>query len=235
LSTQNDSMRIFSILLPLFVTVVFWGCSGSKNISNSDLNKLDVEVEQIDLGTPYYLLTVSGFKSKESWQYSATLDLLNRYFPDDVLLIHEEFDKIQEDKPQLKAEIKDHPLSLNRVLWLMGPEHFRNHYTEYSPPLTKDTPLKKMPELIGGISAIQKELKYPRELRQANVTGRVFVNFIVNEFGEVEDPNIAVSLHVLADMEAIRVVRKAKFTPGEVEGVPVRVRYSLPIHFRPPR
>lgn len=227
-------MKVFSILQFLIITSVFWACSSTNNLSKEELTDLEIEVEYIESDTNYYLITTSNFDSTNLPKYKTTLNLLHKYYPDDIQIIHEEFDNTQENRPILKAEIKDHPFSLNKVLWNLGPEYFQSYFIEYTHQLTKDTPLKKMPEVIGGIRAIQQEINYPNELRQSNISGRVFVNFIVNEFGEVEDPDIVESLHVSADMEAIRVIRKTKFTPAEIEGVPVRVRFSLPIHFRPP-
>lgn len=91
--------------------------------------------------------------------------------------------------------------------------------------------VEKMPVLKGGLESIQEKIKYPEMARKANIQGRVYVQFIVNENGEVENPVILRGIGGGCDEEALRVIKDAKFTPGLQRGRPVRVRYSLPIIF----
>jgi len=50
--------------------------------------------------------------------------------------------------------------------------------------------VEQMPELIGGLAALQREVRYPERALRANIEGRVIVQFIVNEKGEVENPKV---------------------------------------------
>ena len=92
--------------------------------------------------------------------------------------------------------------------------------------------VEQMPELIGGLASLQSQIRYPEMARQARIQGRVIVQFIVNERGEVENPQVIRGIGGGADEEALRVVKNAKFTPGLQRGRPVRVQYSMPIHFQ---
>lgn len=92
--------------------------------------------------------------------------------------------------------------------------------------------VEEMPELIGGLASIQQNIRYPEMARRAGIEGRVYVQFIVNERGEVEDPRVIRGIGGGADEEALRAVREAKFRPGMQRGRPVRVQYSLPVVFR---
>lgn len=92
--------------------------------------------------------------------------------------------------------------------------------------------VEEMPELKGGLASLQKKIKYPEVARKAGIEGRVVVQFIVNEDGEVEDPKVIRGIGGGCDEEALRVVKEAKFKPGRQRGEPVRVRYSLPIVFK---
>lgn len=93
--------------------------------------------------------------------------------------------------------------------------------------------VEEMPELIGGLSGLQSHVRYPETARKAGIEGRVFVQFIVNEQGEVENPRIIRGIGGGADEEALRVINThARFTPGQQRGRNVRVQYSLPIVFR---
>ena len=92
--------------------------------------------------------------------------------------------------------------------------------------------VEDMPELIGGLASIQNEIRYPEMARRAGIEGRVYVQFIVNEQGQVEDPRVIRGIGGGADEEALRAVRQAEFRPGMQRGRPVRVQYSLPVVFR---
>ncbi|TVR14903.1 MAG: energy transducer TonB [Balneolaceae bacterium] len=91
--------------------------------------------------------------------------------------------------------------------------------------------VEQMPELIGGLEALQRQVRYPERALRAQIQGRVYVQFIVNERGEVENPRVVRGIGGGADEEALRVVSQAKFVPGMQRGRPVRVQYSLPVIF----
>ncbi len=92
--------------------------------------------------------------------------------------------------------------------------------------------VEQMPELEGGLKSLQTKVNYPEMARKAGIQGRVIVQFIVNEQGEVEKPEIIRGIGGGCDKEALRVVKQAQFKPGMQRGQPVRVQYSLPIIFQ---
>ena len=92
--------------------------------------------------------------------------------------------------------------------------------------------VEQMPELIGGQAAISNETKYPEIARKAGVEGRVFLQFTVNEQGNVQDVVVTRGIGAGCDEEAERVVNLMKFTPGKQRGKAVKVRMSLPITFK---
>lgn len=92
--------------------------------------------------------------------------------------------------------------------------------------------VEEMPELIGGLAELQGRIRYPEMARRAGIEGRVYVQFIVNESGDVENPQVIRGIGGGCDEEALRAVKQAKFKPGMQRGRPVRVQYSLPIVFR---
>ena len=73
---------------------------------------------------------------------------------------------------------------------------------------------------------------YLRKARRAAIEGRVTIQFIVNEQGEVENPRVIRGIGGGCDEEALKAVMTARFKPGMQRGRPVRVQYSLPIVFR---
>ena len=91
--------------------------------------------------------------------------------------------------------------------------------------------VEDMPVLKGGLESLQNKVRYPERALRANIQGRVIVQFIVNERGEVENPVVTRGIGGGCDEEAIRVVKQAEFIPGMQRGRPVRVQYSLPVIF----
>lgn len=92
--------------------------------------------------------------------------------------------------------------------------------------------VEQMPELIGGIASVQQLINYPEMALNAGIEGRVVVQFIIDEEGNVIEPFVVRGIGGGCDEEAVRAVSQAKFIPGKQRGKPVRVRYSLPVTFR---
>ena len=92
--------------------------------------------------------------------------------------------------------------------------------------------VEEMPQMIGGIQALQAVIEYPEIAVQAGVQGRVIVQFIVDEEGNVVDPVVIRSLGAGLDEEAIRAVSQMRFIPGKQRGKAVRVRFSVPVTFK---
>lgn len=97
---------------------------------------------------------------------------------------------------------------------------------------------EKMPEFPGGEKAlfryIDKNVKYPKKAAQRYITGRVTIEFIIDETGNVLEPIVIKSLLPECDMEAYRVVKAMpKWKPGEDKGKKVPVYITLSIQFKP--
>ena len=91
---------------------------------------------------------------------------------------------------------------------------------------------EKMPELVGGMDALQKKIRYPLQAKSLGVQGVVYVQSIINEKGKIIKPKVVKKLGAGCDEEAVRVLKKSKFKPGYDKGKPVKVRFTLPIFFR---
>ncbi len=92
--------------------------------------------------------------------------------------------------------------------------------------------VEEMPQPIGGISAIQKRIKYPEIARRAGVQGRVFVKAFVDENGNVFKVELIKGIGAGCDEEALKAVKETKFKPGKQRGKPVKVQVSIPILFK---
>jgi protein TonB len=104
----------------------------------------------------------------------------------------------------------------------------------------KDEPflfVEQSPQYRGGAEAmtafLQKNLRYPSQASRAGIQGRVFVQFTVGSDGKVENATAIKGIGFGCDEEAVRVVKLMQnWLPGRQAGVPVRVRFTLPIAFQ---
>ena len=92
------------------------------------------------------------------------------------------------------------------------------------------------PEFPGGVDAlykfIQSNIKYPQLAKENNITGRVFVTFVVEKDGSVSNVKAARDIGGGCGAEAVRVVKSMpKWTPGKQRGKAVRAAYTLPVNF----
>ena len=98
------------------------------------------------------------------------------------------------------------------------------------------TVVENWPEPPGGMQAfyqyVGENIKYPSMARRLNVTGIVFLQFVVEKNGEITDVKVVRGIGAGCDEEAARVLKSAPdWTPGKQRGRPVRVLMTVPIRF----
>jgi len=77
-----------------------------------------------------------------------------------------------------------------------------------------------------------KNLKYTQKAISNEVSGKVFISFIVNKDGSISEISIMKGLGYGLDEEALRVIKKMpNWLPGKQGGRPVRVKIIQPIKF----
>lgn len=99
------------------------------------------------------------------------------------------------------------------------------------------TAVEQNPEFMGGMDALlkflQKNLRYPTPAVNANVGGKVFMQFVVGQDGSITKVDVLKGIGFGCDEEAQRVVKlMPRWSPGKQSGRPVAVRYTLPISFQ---
>ncbi len=97
--------------------------------------------------------------------------------------------------------------------------------------------LEQKPEFPDGNAGLGKYLseniKYPKKALKKNITGKVFVQFVIDKTGKVIDVTVPRGVDKSLDKEAVRVVKSMpNWKPGMKDGVPVKVRYTIPINFK---
>lgn len=112
-------------------------------------------------------------------------------------------------------------------------EQTRNDVFAYEsteiPPIPAEGSLEKFVEWIGS------NIQYPESMIRNEVEGRVAVDIVVDEDGNLVDIKILRSLTPEADKEAVRVLSQSrKWTPAENNGQKVKTKITLPVTFRLP-
>ncbi|HNR67272.1 MAG TPA: energy transducer TonB [bacterium] len=88
------------------------------------------------------------------------------------------------------------------------------------------------PQPIGGFEAIQRNLRYPEIARKAGVEGRVVVNVLIDQNGNVIDTRILKSLgNNGCDEAAIAAIKSVKWKPAKQRDKPVKVWVGIPVVF----
>ena len=96
--------------------------------------------------------------------------------------------------------------------------------------------VEEMPYFPGGdnemLKYLSKNIKYPVNAREANITGVVYLSFIVDKEGEIKNIEILRGIGGGCEEEAVRVVKKmSKWKPGKQNGQSVNVQFKLPVSF----
>jgi TonB family protein len=96
--------------------------------------------------------------------------------------------------------------------------------------------VEPMPEFPGGNEAlskfISKNLRYPSVAREMAISGRVYVQFMVDTKGKLSNIKVLRGLGSGCDEEAIRVVKLMPYwKPASRQGQPVTSYFTLPIAF----
>ena len=80
---------------------------------------------------------------------------------------------------------------------------------------------------------VYQYVKYPKYAVENGIQGRVLVNFVVNEKGEVQDVSISRGVHATLDEEAVRVVSASpKWRPGRFHGKKVKTAMTIAVDFK---
>ena len=80
---------------------------------------------------------------------------------------------------------------------------------------------------------VYQYLKYPKYAVENGIQGRVLVDFVIDEDGNVKDVKVSRSIHTALDEEAVRVISASpKWRPGRHRGKKVKVALTVPVDFR---
>ena len=98
--------------------------------------------------------------------------------------------------------------------------------------------VEEMPSFQGGDlqkfrNWVQSKVRYPQIAQENNISGRVFLMFVVERDGTLTNIQVLQTPDSSLSDEAIRVLKTSpKWKPGKQRNQTVRVKYTLPIDFR---
>jgi TonB family protein len=100
--------------------------------------------------------------------------------------------------------------------------------------IVEDMPLfDGKPAETGFRDYVTKNVTYPKEAQEKEISGMVLVEFVIDTDGSLVDAKVVRSVDPLLDAEALRVISSSpKWTPGKQRGKIVNVKYTFPVRFR---
>lgn len=82
------------------------------------------------------------------------------------------------------------------------------------------------------VQHIQENFIYPKEALKDNIQGIVYIGYIINKEGKIEDIKTKGGAYIL-QREAIRIIELIpELQPAKQNGKPVKIPYSVPITFK---
>ena len=96
--------------------------------------------------------------------------------------------------------------------------------------------VEQMPDYPGGVDSLllflKRNLKYPQQAKKNGIKGTVYVSFVVERSGIVDNIKLLRGIGYGCDNEAIRVVKAMpRWLPGKQYNKNVSVLFNLPIKF----
>ncbi len=97
--------------------------------------------------------------------------------------------------------------------------------------------IQKQPTFPGGEANLYKfisdSLQYPVLAQEKMIQGSVVVSFVIDHDGSIKEVKILKDIGGGCGKEAARIVSiMPRWVPGEADGKPVRVRFTLPFRFK---
>jgi periplasmic protein TonB len=146
--------------------------------------------------------------------------------------VEEEPQKLQEDVKETTVGTKD-----QEGEEIVAPPSDNTGPAEAAPEIF--TIVEEPAEFPGGLAAMSKyiaqNIQYPAMAREAGITGKCFLKFVVNETGEISNVEVLKGVPGCSecDREAIRVVKSMpKWKAAKMTGKSVKCFFNLPINFK---
>jgi periplasmic protein TonB len=150
-------------------------------------------------------------------------------------------DAVEEEPQKLQEEVKETNVGTKDQ---EGEKDIVAPPTEVAGPAEPTAPeiftiVEENAEFPGGLAEmarfIQKNMVFPAMAREAGISGKCFLKFVVNENGEISNVEVLKGVPGCqeCDREAMRVVKSMpKWKPAKMTGRAVKCYFNLPINFK---
>lgn len=82
------------------------------------------------------------------------------------------------------------------------------------------------------LNYMAKSLRYPKEAKESEVQGTVYITYTITKEGDIVNIEILRGVNPYLDYEAYRVVSEmGKWKPGTLDGEPIETKFNMPIRF----
>lgn len=139
-----------------------------------------------------------------------------------------------------KPKSSSHTRQLRSPFRVMSHPPANKHYTIPDEASDKDdifVVVEDMPRFQDGDfmqfrKYILSHIRYPQQAISKDISGRVYVQFIINKEGDLTDAKIIKTDHTILGQEVLRVISESpKWTPGKQRGRSVDVSLIMPVDF----
>ena len=89
-----------------------------------------------------------------------------------------------------------------------------------------------MPQPIGGMEGLYKNISYPDMAKKTGVSGKVYLLAFINERGDVDNVKVIKGIGAGCDEAAIKGIRSTKFNPAMSKGEAIKAKLSIPVTFQ---
>ncbi|OHX67282.1 energy transducer TonB [Flammeovirga pacifica] len=182
------------------------------------------------------IMTLENYKSIDESEYDSiiAIDIIKPLPKPVPKFIPENIEVVEED------DIPDVEFDIPEFVEGEAIEVVEDDYTAESDEKVEEEILdivQKTAEFPGGLGKfykfLGKNIKYPRQAQRMNVTGKVYVQFVIGKDGSITDMKVVKGLGAGLDEEALRVLKLSpKWSPAEQRGRIVRQRMVIPISFK---
>lgn len=99
--------------------------------------------------------------------------------------------------------------------------------------LVPEQPASPVNGLTAFYNALMKEVQYPEEAFKQGISGKVFVEFVIERDGSLSAPRVVKGIGAGCDEEALRAIRAVNFqwNPARNKGEIVRSKFVVPVSF----
>lgn len=97
----------------------------------------------------------------------------------------------------------------------------------------EESPIFKNGDMVGLMKMIDKNLSYPDYEKEAEITGKVLIRFVIEKDGSVSNIEVLKKVSPGIDKEAKRLVSltSGMWIAGKVYNKPVRSYFNIPVNF----